>query len=107
MTEREQAEKVAEEILTALEAVNIHLGYPFTQPLMNVREAFTQALLRFGAEQRQAGRERDIVDDYRAWARTHNRENYGRYDAFVAGYRLAFEEQPSQAGEREEKPDGA
>lgn len=28
----------------------------------------------------------NIVDVYREWERTHNRENYGRYDAFKTGY---------------------
>jgi hypothetical protein len=28
----------------------------------------------------------DKVDMFREWERTHNRENYGRYDAFAAGF---------------------
>ncbi len=27
-----------------------------------------------------------LVDTYRKWERSHNRENYGRYDAFKCGY---------------------
>lgn len=30
----------------------------------------------------------DLVDSFRAWEETHNRDNYGRYDAFKAGYEL-------------------
>lgn len=31
----------------------------------------------------------ELVDVYRKWEQTHNRENYGRYDAFKAGYEAA------------------
>lgn len=33
----------------------------------------------------------DRVDEYHKWASTHNRENYGRYDAFQAGASWAYE----------------
>jgi hypothetical protein len=29
----------------------------------------------------------DIVDRYREWEKIHNRDNYGRFDAYAAGYR--------------------
>jgi hypothetical protein len=35
---------------------------------------------------------KDVVDEFRLWERTHNRENYGRYDAFSAGYTIAANE---------------
>lgn len=30
-----------------------------------------------------------IVDSFRKWEKSHNRDNYGRYDAFKAGFDLA------------------
>lgn len=37
-------------------------------------------------------RKTDCVDEFREWERSHNRENYGRYDAYKAGYDLHREE---------------
>jgi chromosome segregation ATPase len=34
----------------------------------------------------------DLVDEFRKWEQTHNRENYGRYDAFKAGHDLVSAE---------------
>jgi len=34
------------------------------------------------------------VDAFRLWEKTHNRENYGRYDAFKAGYTHARTDVP-------------
>lgn len=31
---------------------------------------------------------RDLSSEFRKWEETHNRDNYGRFDAFAAGYRL-------------------
>lgn len=30
-----------------------------------------------------------LVDKYRQWAKSHKKEDYGRFDAFKAGYQLA------------------
>lgn len=40
--------------------------------------------------------QRTIVDDFRDWEATHNRDNYGRFDAFKAGFELATSSWPSQ-----------
>lgn len=34
----------------------------------------------------------DLSLEFRDWAERHNRDNYGRYDAFKAGYDLAKKE---------------
>ena len=37
-----------------------------------------------------------LVDAYRNWEASHNRDNYGRYDAYNAGYQLAAQEYNSR-----------
>lgn len=32
-----------------------------------------------------------FINKFEEWAKTHNRDNYGRYDAFRAGYFLGFD----------------
>ena len=32
----------------------------------------------------------DLVDEFRNWEQTHNRDNYGRFDAFKAGHDLTY-----------------
>ncbi len=38
----------------------------------------------------------DSVDEFREWERTHNRENYGRYDAFASGRALGLRERDDE-----------
>lgn len=40
-------------------------------------------------ERANALKRMDIVTEYRDWERSHNRENYGRFDAFRAGFNFA------------------
>lgn len=35
----------------------------------------------------------NLSDKFRRWELTHSREDYGRCDAFIAGYKLAVEDQ--------------
>lgn len=30
----------------------------------------------------------DLTDIFREWVKTHNSDNYGRFDAFKAGYKI-------------------
>lgn len=50
------AQEKAREILQSLRAINQHMGYEFTQPLMMAEGAITAALIA----ERQAGREEGL-----------------------------------------------
>ncbi len=44
---------------------------------------------------------KDLVDFFRDWEKGHNAENYGRYDAFKAGYQLSRKEIDCALDERD------
>lgn len=76
-------EEKAREIVAKWYDEEVGHGQPYAALTKRIAQAIREACPS------EAGLE-DVLDLYHAWERTHNRENYGRYDAFNAGFREAM-----------------